>query len=258
MASSAFSGTVLNCGDIFSYNGTVGQRTTARGYQAAPAYVKGETVDEIGGGVCQPSSTLYLACLKSNLEITERYAHRYAPTYIEWGMDATVSWGGPDYRFTNNTDYPIKLVATYAKGYLTVKILGTKVDDIQVKMTKEVLSDTPYETVYEEDATLAPGTESVKTTPYTGHKVKTYRNLYDGSGTLISSQFEASSDYKSRNKVILRGPALPAAEEPAAPASSILPLPQATPEPPAAATPETPASPEQTPVIVVVPEEPAA
>lgn len=79
-----------------------------------------------------------------------------------------------------------------------------------------------------------------------------------GSGTLISSQFEASSDYKSRNKVILRGPALPAAEEPAAPASSILPLPQATPEPPAAATPETPASPEQTPVIVVVPEEPAA
>ena len=258
LASSAFSGTVLNCGDIFSYNGTVGQRTTARGYQAAPAYVKGETVDEIGGGVCQPSSTLYLACLKSNLEITERYAHRYAPTYIEWGMDATVSWGGPDYRFTNNTDYPIKLVATYAKGYLTVKILGTKVDDIQVKMTKEVLSDTPYETVYEEDATLAPGTESVKTTPYTGHKVKTYRNLYDGSGTLISSQFEASSDYKSRNKVILRGPALPAAEEPAAPASSILPLPQATPEPPAAATPETPASPEQTPVIVVVPEEPAA
>lgn len=180
LASSAFSGTVLNCGDIFSYNGTVGQRTTARGYQAAPAYVKGETVDEIGGGVCQPSSTLYLACLKSNLEITERYAHRYAPTYIEWGMDATVSWGGPDYRFTNNTDYPIKLVATYAKGYLTVKILGTKVDDIQVKMTKEVLSDTPYETVYEEDATLAPGTESVKTTPYTGHKVKTYRNLYDG------------------------------------------------------------------------------
>lgn len=193
LASSAFSGTVLNCGDIFSYNGTVGQRTTARGYQAAPAYVKGETVDEIGGGVCQPSSTLYLACLKSNLEITERYAHRYAPTYIEWGMDATVSWGGPDYRFTNNTDYPIKLVATYAKGYLTVKILGTKVDDIQVKMTKEVLSDTPYETVYEEDATLAPGTESVKTTPYTGHKVKTYRNLYDGSGTLISSSLRPAA-----------------------------------------------------------------
>ncbi|RAZ93300.1 hydrolase, partial [Klebsiella oxytoca] len=79
-----------------SYNETVGQRTTAKGYKPAPAYVKGETVDEIGGGVCQPSSTLYLACLRANLEITERYAHRYVPAYIGKGMDATVSWGGPD------------------------------------------------------------------------------------------------------------------------------------------------------------------
>ncbi|MEI3306752.1 MAG: VanW family protein [Dysosmobacter sp.] len=50
------------------------------------------------------------------------------PAYIHWGMDATVSWGGPDYKFTNNTDYPIKIVATYSGGYLTVKILGTNVD----------------------------------------------------------------------------------------------------------------------------------
>ena len=85
---------VMNSGDVFSYNDVVGQRTAARGYQAAPAYVQGETVDEIGGGICQTSSTLYLACLRSNLEITERYAHRYVPAYITAGMDATVSWGG--------------------------------------------------------------------------------------------------------------------------------------------------------------------
>ena len=70
---------VMNPGDVFSYNGVVGQRTAANGYQAAPAYVQGETVDEIGGGICQTSSTLYLACLRSNLAITERYAHRYIP-----------------------------------------------------------------------------------------------------------------------------------------------------------------------------------
>ena len=79
-----------------------------------------------------------------------------------------------------------------------------------MKMTTEKLSDTPYETIYEDDPTLAPGTEKVKTTPYTGHKVRSYRNLYDGNGNLISSTLEAVSDYKSRNKVILRGPALPA------------------------------------------------
>ncbi len=68
LAASAINGKVLNSGDVFSYNNTTGKRTTAKGYQAAPAYVQGETVNEIGGGVCQPSSTLYLACLRSNLQ----------------------------------------------------------------------------------------------------------------------------------------------------------------------------------------------
>lgn len=166
-------------------------------------------MDEIGGGVCQPSSTLYLACLRANLEITERYAHRYVPAYIPWGMDATVSWGGPDYKFTNNTNYPIKIVTSYSGGYLTVKILGTNADGITAKITNETLSTTPWETVYEDDPTLPAGTEKVKTTPYTGYKVRTYRNLYDANGKLISSTYEATSDYKVRNKVIARGPALP-------------------------------------------------
>ena len=161
LSAAACNGVVLNSGDVFSYNATTGQRTTAKGYQAAPAYVGGETVDEVGGGVCQTSSTIYYACLRANLEITERYAHRYVPAYIDWGMDATVSWGGPDYKFTNNTDYPIKIVATYSGGYLTVKILGTNVDGTYVKMTNEVLSKTDWETVYKDDETLPAGTEKV-------------------------------------------------------------------------------------------------
>ena len=207
LASSSINGTVLNSGDIFDYNGVVGQRTAARGYLPAPAYVYGETVDEIGGGVCQPSSTLYLATLKSDLEIVERYAHRYVPAYIPKGMDATVSWGGPNYRFRNDTNYPIKVESVYSKGYLTMSLYGTKVDDTTVKMTNKTLSTTPFTVVYEDDATLPAGTESVKVTPYTGYKVETYRNLYDGEGNLISSTFEATSDYKARNKVILKGPA---------------------------------------------------
>ena len=207
LAASAFNGTVLNAGDVFSYNETVGQRTAAKGYQPAPAYVQGETVDEIGGGVCQPSSTLYLACLRANLEITERYAHRYVPSYIGKGMDATVSWGGPDYKFTNNTDYPVKIETVYEKGYLTVRLLGTNVDGTYARMTYEPISSTPFEVVYEDDPTLAPGQEVVKVTPYTGYKGKTYRHVYAADGTLISSTYEDTSDYKVRNRVILRGPA---------------------------------------------------
>ncbi|SFP78570.1 Vancomycin resistance protein YoaR, contains peptidoglycan-binding and VanW domains [Oscillibacter sp. PC13] len=256
LASSAVNGTVLNSGDVFSYNGTTGQRTAAKGYQAAPAYVQGETVDEIGGGVCQPSSTLYLACLRANLEITERYAHRYVPSYITPGMDATVSWGGPDYKFTNDTDYPIKIVATYSKGYLTMKLLGTKVDDTTVKMTNEKLSTTPFKVVEQEDPTLAPGTQEVKVTPYTGYKYKTYRNLYDGDGNLISSTYEATSDYKVRDKVILKGPALPAVTVPDAPASGTTEIPaESGTEPPVEAPPETtpsvPDSLPETPIVIL-------
>ena len=216
---------VMNPGDVFSYNGVVGQRTAARGYQAAPAYVRGETVDEIGGGICQTSSTLYLACLRSNLEITERYAHRYIPAYIPAGMDATVSWGGPDYKFTNNTDYPIKIVTSYVNNDLTVQVWGTNLTGVTAKITNEYLSTTPYETIYEDDPSLAPGTEQVKTSPYTGYKYRTYRNLYDADGNLISSTYEATSDYKARNKVILRGPA---AEEPETPAVNPGELPDGT------------------------------
>lgn len=259
LASASVNGTVLNSGDIFDYNEVVGQRTTARGYQPAPAYVQGETVDEIGGGVCQPSSTLYLATLKSNLEIVERYAHRYVPAYIPKGMDATVSWGGPNYRFRNNTDYPVKIQSVYSKGYLTMTLYGTKTDDVTVKMTNKVLSTTEYKTVYEDDPTLPAGAEKVKTTPYTGYKVETYRNLYDGSGKLISSNFEASSDYKVRNKVISKGPALPSV--PTGGTSSEVPVPETpstTPETgtETGATPETPSTAPESGSTPVAPETP--
>ena len=264
LSASSINDLVLNAGDVFSYNESVGQRTAANGYRPAPAYVKGETVDEIGGGICQTSSTLYLACLRGNLEITERHAHRYIPAYIAAGMDATVSWGGPDYQFTNNTDYPIKIVTSYESGYLTVKLLGTNVTGITARMTNEKLSTTDFQVVYEDDPTLAPGTEQVKTTPYTGSKWKTYRHLYDANGKLISTTYEDTSDYKARNKVILKGPAAAASTEPDVPAVN-----PGTPETPPASTetpaetptvPETPAEtptePADGPAIIVMPEEP--
>ncbi|MCI8573022.1 MAG: hydrolase [Oscillibacter sp.] len=275
LSSNGINNYVMNTGDIFSYNDVLGQRTAAKGYQLASAYIQGETVDTIGGGICQTSSTLYLACLRANLEITERYAHRYTPSYIDWGMDATVSWGGPNYRFTNNTDYPIKIVTSYQNGKLTVKILGTNVDGSYVKMTNKVMSTTPFETVYEDDETLPAGTQQVKTTPYTGHTVRSFRNVYSANGELLSSELEAVSNYKSRNKVILRGPApaaapeeipaetppatTPPADTAAPPANPSEPSAPVVPEPPADVPANNPADiPAEPPVVIlpIQPEEP--
>lgn len=206
LAGESCNGVVLNDGDVFDYNAVVGKRTTDRGFGAAPAYVNGETVDTIGGGICQVSSTIYYATLLANLEIVERYAHRYAPSYITWGMDATVSWGGPEFRFRNNTGYPIRLDVTYdKKNNIKVEIVGTKTDDTYVKMTYKNLGDTPYETERIETEDLAWGTEQQKQSPYTGHQVVSYRNIYKGDGTLISSTQEAKSNYKSRNEIIMVG-----------------------------------------------------
>ena len=162
-------------------------------------------MDSIGGGICQTSSTIYLATLLANLEIVERYAHRYAPSYITMGMDATVSWGGPEFRFKNNTGYPIRIDVSYENSEITVSIYGTKTDDTTVKMTREVISSTGYQTEYVETEDLPWGTQQQKQSGYTGYEVVSYRNIYDGDGNLISSNVEAKSSYKSRNEIILVG-----------------------------------------------------
>lgn len=211
-------GTILNHGDVFDYNLIVGERTEERGFGKASAYRNGETVQELGGGICQTSSTVYYAVLLANLEIVERANHRFYPGYIELGLDATVSWGGPEFRFRNDTGYPIRIEVIYEKNTLTVNIYGTKTDDTYVVMTHEVLETTPYQTVYQETTDLAWGTEQVKQSGYTGYKVITYRNVYDGEGNLISSEVEAKSTYSKRDKIVLVGiSGKPSDEEPTIP-----------------------------------------
>ncbi len=207
LAGESVNGVILNAGDIFDYNAVVGERTADRGFGAAPTYINGLTVNTVGGGICQVSSTLYLSALLANLEIVERHNHRYYPGYVPLGMDATVSWGGPEFRFANSTSYPIRVEVTYQNGVLTVNLYGTKTDSNYVKMTYETLSTTDYKTVYEETAALPYGEQQQKQNGYRGYKVKTYRNLYDGDGNLLSRTLESTSTYSGRDRIILVGTA---------------------------------------------------
>ena len=127
LAAEAINGTVLQPGEEFSFNNVVGQRTEAKGYGAAGAYNNGEVVQEVGGGVCQVSSTLYNAVFRSGLTTTYRRSHTFAPTYVTPGADATVSWPGPDYQFINNSDHAIGIRAWYEDQTCTVQIYGVRV-----------------------------------------------------------------------------------------------------------------------------------
>ena len=208
LASAAINGKIYNPGEEFWYNATVGQRTAARGYQEAGVYEAGRTTTGIGGGICQVSSTLYYAVLLSDLDIVLRYCHMFNPGYMPIGCDATVSWGGPDFAFRNSRDYPIKIVTSYNDdtNELTCTIMGTKVDDHYVVMTNAVLASYDYQTVYQESPDVAPGEEVIDQYGHTGYHVRTWRNIYDGDGNLLSSRVEADSHYDVGNKIILVAP----------------------------------------------------
>ena len=209
LAAKAINGNIYNPGEEFWYNAAVGQRTEARGFQPAAAYSGGRTVTSIGGGICQVSSTLYYATLLSDLKIVLRYAHMFDPGYMPvTGCDATVSWGGPDFAFRNDTDYPIKIVTSYNydTNELTVTIMGTRVNDNYVVMTNQFLSYSEFKVVYKEDESVSPGDQVVDQYGHNGYEVRTYRNVYDGEGKLLRSTVEATSDYDRGDKIILVAP----------------------------------------------------
>ena len=125
LSSDAVSGIILEPGEDFSFNRIVGKRTSARGYKSAPAFSGGQVVQAIGGGICQVSSTIYSAIKDSDIRVTERHAHGRPVTYLPRGRDATVSWGTLDFRFVNNTEYPLRVDVDVDGRTLTVRVFGT-------------------------------------------------------------------------------------------------------------------------------------
>ena len=111
------SGTIVKPGEVFSFNGMTGDTTNGLlGYIPSTAIVKGEYVQQYGGGICQASTTLYLCALRADMEPVERWAHAYPSVYADRGLDATVDYGNLDMKFKNTKDYPI-YIATYVYDY---------------------------------------------------------------------------------------------------------------------------------------------
>lgn len=194
-------GTILMPGESFSYNLGVGELTEERGFRPGPSYADGQSVMDMGGGICQVSSTMYMACMYANLEIDERHCHPYPSSYVPAGLDATVAWGGCDFIFTNDTDYPIKLSTTY-DGYSTsCTIWGTVTEPFSVELYTETLETEPYETKYELDKSLGKDEQVLDTVGIDGLTIQSYRRVYDGDGNVISDSPEAESVYSRRDEV---------------------------------------------------------
>ena len=198
-------GTIIMPGETFSYNQTVGERTIAAGYKEAGAYAGGKVVQDVGGGICQTSSTLYNAALLANLEIVDRSNHQFLTSYVDASRDATVAWGSIDFQFKNTRTYPIKIEASAKNGVCEMAIYGIKEDkEYEVVIESEVLSYIPFTTKYENDDSLEEGEEVVEQSGYTGCTSEAYKIL-KLNGKVVSKTLLSKDTYDPMTRIIRRG-----------------------------------------------------
>ena len=252
LSAAACDGVVLLPGEEFSYNNTTGSRTEDKGYLPAPTYNAGASVDDVGGGICQTSSTIYYALLHTTLEVVERQNHSYATGYVPDGMDATVFYGVLDFRFKNNTNYPVKVkTESYDKNgnrYLKVTLVGTNEDGRYAKPTNEIFDEVQPDTKYVADETVPQGTLVLdkQQNAYRGRKAQVTRTIYNADGTVFETQDMGVSRYKMRSHLYHYNPL---DGDPAT-------WPDGVPPQPAPVTPAEPEQPAETTQTTVTPETP--
>lgn len=122
VAASRINDVVLQPGDGFSFSNTILPRTSANGYVPGPVIVGGRFVNGMGGGICQVSSTLYVAMVLAGLPATEHYNHSLPVEYAPRGLDATIARNSKDLKFVNTFAFPIVIKAEAVDGVLTVSL----------------------------------------------------------------------------------------------------------------------------------------
>lgn len=197
--------TVIMPGENFSFNTIVGSRTIEAGFKEGTAYIGGKIVPDVGGGVCQVSSTIYNTALLANLKIVERSNHMFTTGYVAASRDATVYYGSLDFIFKNTRKYPIKLVASASGGVCKVSIYGIKEEnEYEVVIQSKVISYINPTTIYKEDPTLEEGKEVEEQSSITGCRSEGYKILKQ-NGKVISTTLLSKDTYDSRNRIVRIG-----------------------------------------------------
>ena len=199
-AAGLISGYLLKPGEEFNTNRILGPRNKETGWRTAPGIREGRYEQEYGGGVCQVSTTLFNAVLLADLTVTERTPHSWPSGYVDIGRDATISTGGPNFKFENNTGYDLYVIAeTSSKKKLTISLYGKPLyDDRVVKVTSKRVATLP--SLGEEillDRSLPANTRAVYRKARRGTKSKTYKEYYDLEGTLIERKLVYEDTYRS-------------------------------------------------------------
>lgn len=191
-------GTLLYPGEEFSAHDATAPYTEKNGYYMAGSYVGGKVVDSVGGGVCQVSTTLYNAVLRAELEVTKRYNHSMTVSYVDLSADAALAESsGKDFKFVNNTEYPIYIEGYTGDKKITFNIYGveTRPSNREVRFESEVLEviNPSAEEIYA-DASQPIG-YIVTDAAYIGYKARLWKIVLE-DGVEVSRTQVNSSSYK--------------------------------------------------------------
>ncbi|TDC14092.1 hypothetical protein E1284_17925 [Actinomadura bangladeshensis] len=192
LAARILDGNIVEPGATFSFNDVVGPRTRSRGYVPAPAIMGARLVKDVGGGICQVSSTLFNAVFRAGLDIRKSRAHTmWMPEYPE-GREAAVSYPKLDFTWRNDTDAPVRIQAAYTGSSLTVTLWGERKYEVRSR-TSERYGFTPYRTG------VGHGRKCVPMAGRKGFAIDVRRTLYAGGRMVRSEKFH--TEYRSQPKV---------------------------------------------------------
>ncbi|MDH7600726.1 MAG: VanW family protein [Armatimonadota bacterium] len=177
LAVKAINNTIVPPGGIFSFHKVVGPWTIERGYVEAPVSYNGELIRDLGGGVCQASSTLYNAALLAGLEILERHRHHWPARYAPLGRDAAVAYPDADLRFRNNLPAPVRIVGRIECEKLVFSVLSRCRPPYSVRIRTEVRSVVAPSVVVQGAALYSFGGSGAAVQGRAGFHVVTYREF---------------------------------------------------------------------------------
>ncbi len=196
-------GTIIAPGKIFSFNGTIGPRTAEKGYKEAPTIVQGELVPSVGGGVCQVATTLFNAIFFAGYPVVSRQNHSFYIDHYPAGRDATVSWGGQDLKFKNDTETYLLIKTWCSSSTVTIGIYST---DYKTDVSCEATDFTnfqPFATKTTDDAGLPKGQQVTESGGIEGRDITVFRTVKRDDKVVRKDKF--FSRYKPKQAVVRVG-----------------------------------------------------
>lgn len=204
LATGMLSEIYLEPGEVFSFNEKLGRATAEKGFREVPVIINREFVPGIGGGICQVSTTIYLAALKAELDVVQRTPHSRPVSYVPLGQDATVSHDLLDLKIRNNRDFPLLLVGK-VNEMLEFSVYGKReYENREVEISSEDITVISPQTLEQPDPNLPMHTRQVVREGQDGYQVNVHRIIYE-NGRLISKDIISTDFYPPVHEVVRIG-----------------------------------------------------